>query len=60
MDYNILITFLQEKQYLTDLEKDILYMDENSSRNRTPGSRLKPMAKCLHPVGRQNDENLGS
>ena len=24
MDYNILITFLQEKQYLTDLEKDIL------------------------------------
>ena len=24
MDYNILITFLQEKQYPTDLEKDIL------------------------------------
>ena len=24
MDYNILITILQEKQYLTDLEKDIL------------------------------------
>ena len=24
MDYNILITFLQEKHYLTDLEKDIL------------------------------------
>ena len=24
MNYNILITFLQEKQYLTDLEKDIL------------------------------------
>ena len=24
MDCNILITFLQEKQYLTDLEKDIL------------------------------------
>lgn len=24
MDYNILITFLQEKQYLTDLEKDTL------------------------------------
>ena len=24
MDYNILITFLQEKQYLTDLEADII------------------------------------
>lgn len=25
-----------------------------------PDPRLKSMAKCLHPVGRQNDENLGS
>ena len=48
MDYNILITFLQEKQYLTDLEKDIL--DTWNELQKNPFDRSAAQRQVL-----QND-----
>lgn len=51
MDYNILITFLQEKQYLTDLEKDIL--DTWNELQKNPFDRSAAQRQVL-----QNDGSL--
>lgn len=52
MDYNILITFLQEKQYLTDLEKDILETWNELQKNpfdRSAAQRQVIQNNAKHP-----------
>ena len=52
MDYNILITFLQEKQYLTDLEKDILDTWNELQKNpfdRSAAQRQVIQNNAKHP-----------